>query len=561
MNSSSANPDEPLHADRQTPNADRQTLNAEDERHDVVIIGGSLSGAATAILLLRDNPGLNLLIVEKSTHFTRRVGEATVEVSAFFLGRILGLTQHLNESHLVKQGMRFWFTNQDVESLDQASELGGRYQVRLPSYQLDRAVFDEEVLRRACAAGARLLRPASVTKVQLTPGGEQIIALRTGEAIKTVRARWVIDASGVAALLARQQGWWRSNTAHPISAAWGRWKGVKDWDGYDLAQKFPQWASAPFGIRGTATNHVVGDGWWSWWIPLKGGDVSVGVVFDQRLVQWPQDGGKLGDRLKNFLLQHPVAREMLADASLIEGDVHWRKDLAYYSTRFAGDGFVLVGDAAAFLDPFYSPGMDWISFTATCAAELVTAQRRGEEISGRIEHHNTVFAGSYHHWFQAVYQDKYEYMGEYDLMRLAFLLDLGLYYLGIVSQPFKMGIKGLHSPPFSEPLARPVFALMRTYNRRFAQIARRRRRLNLLGKTNRAHRFLADGFTLSRSDTRLIFKTIFRWAILELTEGWRSWNAVASGGVVARASGQLSVGEKRSSPVAKGAEVTVRENG
>src|ERR1700730_8747085 len=195
MNSSSANPEESLNADRRTPHA---------ERHDVVIIGGSLSGAATAILLLRDNPGLNLLIVEKSTHFTRRVGEATVEVSAFFLGRILGLTQHLNESHLVKQGMRFWFTNQDVESLDQASELGGRYQVRLPSYQLDRAVFDEEVLRRACAVGARLLRPASVTKVRLSLGGEQTITLRNGEALETVRGRWVVDASGVAALLARQ---------------------------------------------------------------------------------------------------------------------------------------------------------------------------------------------------------------------------------------------------------------------------------------------------------------------------------------------------------------------
>src|ERR1700686_397014 len=244
--------------------------NQEVPLYDVVIVGGSLSGAATATLLLRKNPGLKLLIVEKSTHFTRRVGEATVEVSAFFLGRILGMTQHLNESHLVKQGMRFWFTNDEVASRDQASELGGRYQVRLPAYQLDRAVIDEEVLRRACATGAKLLRPASVTKVQLTPGGEQIVTLRTGQAIKTVRGRWVIDASGVAALLARQQGWWRSNTEHPISAAWGRWKGVKDWDGYDLAQKFPQWASAPFGIRGTATNHVVGDGGWSWWIPRKG---------------------------------------------------------------------------------------------------------------------------------------------------------------------------------------------------------------------------------------------------------------------------------------------------
>ena len=133
--------------------------------------------------------------------------------------------------------------------------------------------------------------------------------------------------------------------------------------------------------------------------------------------------------------------------------MHWRKDLAYFSTRFAGDGFVLVGDAAGFMDPFYSPGMDWISFTATSATELITAQRHGEPLAGLIEHHNSTFSKSYHRWFQAVYQDKYEYMGEYDLMRLAFLLDLGLYYLGIVSQPFKMGIKGLQAPPFSEPLS------------------------------------------------------------------------------------------------------------
>jgi 2-polyprenyl-6-methoxyphenol hydroxylase-like FAD-dependent oxidoreductase len=168
--------------------------NQDRPLYDVVVIGGSLSGAATATLLLRKNPGLNLLIVEKSTHFTRRVGEATVEISAFFLGRILGMTQHLNDSHLVKQGMRFWFANNEVTALNQASELGGRYQVRLPSYQLDRAVFDEEVLRRACEAGAKLFRPASVTRVILSPGGEQTITLRTGEKSETVRARWVVDA-------------------------------------------------------------------------------------------------------------------------------------------------------------------------------------------------------------------------------------------------------------------------------------------------------------------------------------------------------------------------------
>ena len=142
-----------------------------ESAYDVVVIGGSLSGAATATLLLRQNPGLRLLLVEKSAHFSRRVGEATVEVSAYFLGRVLGLTQYLNETQIVKQGLRFWFANEEVTNLGEASELGGRYQVRLPSYQLDRATLDEEVLRRACLAGAELARPANVTDVRLFVGG------------------------------------------------------------------------------------------------------------------------------------------------------------------------------------------------------------------------------------------------------------------------------------------------------------------------------------------------------------------------------------------------------
>jgi monoamine oxidase len=55
--------------------------------YDVVIMGGALSGGATATLLLRQNPGIRVLILEKSTKLSRRVGEATVEVSAYFMGR------------------------------------------------------------------------------------------------------------------------------------------------------------------------------------------------------------------------------------------------------------------------------------------------------------------------------------------------------------------------------------------------------------------------------------------------------------------------------------------
>src|SRR5213082_3221670 len=134
--------------------------------YDVVIMGGALSGAATATLLLRQNPGIRVLILEKSTKLSRRVGEATVEISGYFMGRVLGLTQYLNEAHLVKQGMRFWFSNEQAKSLDQCSEIGGRYLSRVPAFQVDRSTLDEEVLRRAQAAGAELWRPASVKKVR-----------------------------------------------------------------------------------------------------------------------------------------------------------------------------------------------------------------------------------------------------------------------------------------------------------------------------------------------------------------------------------------------------------
>ena len=497
--------------------------------YDVVIVGGALAGAATAILLLRGQPKLRVLIVEKSAAFTRRVGEATVEVSGYFLSRVLGLTQHLNEAHLVKQGMRFWFFNERTVSLADCSEIGGRYLARVPAYQVDRAVLDEEVLKRACACGAELWRPASVGKVSLNAGGYQTVEVKRREQIESVRGRWVVDASGVAAMLARQESWWRPNTAHPTTAVWARWTGVTDWDGLELSGKFPDWAKTCHGIRATATNHFTGDGWWAWCIPLKGGDVSVGVVFDQRRVQWPEDG-PLGERLKRFLTQHPVAEEILRHARWRDGDVHWRKNLPYSSTTFAGDGFVLVGDAAGFLDPLYSPGMDWVSFTASSAAKLILSQQGGGELAPALAQHNRAFARSYQRWFAALYLDKYEYLGEYDLMRLAFLLDLGLYYLGVASQPYKYGDAALADPVFASPVSTPFFHLMRTYNRRFARIARRRRERGRLGRRNAGRRFMFKGYTFSRVSVLPVFAALAGWLRLELSEGWQSWARRPVGG-------------------------------
>jgi len=512
--------------------------------YDVIIAGGALAGAATAILLLREQPTLRILIIEKSTAFGRRVGEATVEVSGYFLCRVLRLTQYLNESHLVKQGMRFWFTNDRTQKLDDCSEIGGKYLSRVAAFQVDRSALDEEVLRRAAELGAEVWRPASVGKISLKSRGVQTVEVKVSQVnsehptsnirqpttnggqakaeSKTISARWVVDASGVAAVLARQEGWLKPNTEHPTTAVWARWTGVKDWDGAELAKKFPKWSQDCFGIRATATNHLVGPGWWAWIIPLKGGDVSVGVVFDQRLMTWPE-GGSLGQRLKDFLVKHPVGREIMCDAQIRENDVHWRKNLPYYSTTFAGDGFAIVGDAGAFIDPFYSPGMDWVSFSSWSSAQLILAQQRGEDIAPLVAKHNTTFARSYDRWFRAIYKDKYEYMGDFELMRIAFQMDLGLYYMGVASQPFKLGTKALSDPVFSTTPSVPFYHFMSFYNRRLASIGRARRRRGAWGRANDCRRLLVNGFTFSPKTAGPIMRAMSRWLWLEATEGWRSW--------------------------------------
>ena len=499
-----------------------QSITAGD--YDVAVIGGALSGAATAILLKREDPSLRVVVIEKNTAFKRRVGEATVEVSGYFLGRILGLTQYLTQTQLAKNGLRFWFANEKTSSLGECSEIGGKYLSTVPSFLIDRSVVDEEVLRRAGHLGVDVLRPVTVTSVELVAGGNQKIHLREGVEKKTIEARWVVDASGIKAMLARANGWLRPNEGHPTLSAWSRWRGCGDWDAASLVEQHAGLRESYVGIRGTATNHIAGDGWWAWWIALKGGDTSIGVVMDSRKADWSEENAPVGEKLRAFLAKHPAAGEMMKGAEFVGGDVHFRRNLPYCSSVQSGDGFVLTGDASAFLDPLYSPGMDWIAFTATGAARLIMAWRNGDDIEPQVAQHNERFATSYRRMFGALYEDKYDYIGDYDLMRLAFRLDIALYYLFIVRPIFRNPAEGLADPPYASSAAGPFFALMQAYNRRFAAMARARRHRGMFGCHNNGCRDLFPGFNFRVPYLmKIIAGALAGWAWLEMREGWRSW--------------------------------------
>lgn len=484
--------------------------------YDAVIVGGAFAGAATALVLKRKNPAARVLIVEKSDKFDRKVGESTTELSSCYMTRILGLTNYLGHNHLAKQGLRMWWVKAADQQFDACVEAGAKYQTRLPTFQVDRSTLDQHMLEQAVAAGCDLQRPAKVNRFTVTEGDAQSIVLADSRGEQTVTSRWIIDASGRAALLPRKLGYFQPNTEHPINAVWARFTGVKDWDSYDWRERFPAYANACRTSRSWATNHLMGNGWWCWIIPLRGGDVSAGLVYDSRLFALPE-GARLSNRLHEHLLAHPVGREIFGGATVVEGDVHAFSNLPYSATQVCGNGWAVVGDAAGFIDPLYSPGLDFCSYTSYYVADLVARSIAGEDVSDGINYYNHQYPITYSLWFETLYKDKYTYMGDAELMTAALLLDVGSYFVGLVVPVYKDPEKEFLHLPFEGLSGRVVGAIMKFYNRRLVALAKNRVLAGTFGAANVGWRELYDGFVPDARVGKLIRKGLLRWWKAELT--------------------------------------------
>ena len=484
--------------------------------YDVVIIGGAFSGAATALMLKRKYPDARVLLVEKAAAFDRKVGESTTELSSCYMTRILGLTNYLGHHHLAKQGLRMWFANRPDQPFDDCVELGARYQARLPTFQVDRSTLDSHLLELAVGAGCDLRRPAKVTELELHRSEGQSITLTSERGEETIRAKWVVDASGRAAFLSRKLGHFAANTEHPINAVWARFTGVKDWDSYEWREKFPDYANACRTSRSWATNHLMGYGWWCWIIPLRGGDVSAGLVYDSRIFKLAE-GVNLGERLRAHLLSHPVGAEIFSGAQIIEHDVHAFSALPYSSKTVCGEGWAIVGDAAGFIDPLYSPGLDFCSYTSYYVADLLAQNLRGEDVAESLSYYNEQFPITYRLWFETLYKDKYFYMGDAELMAAALLLDVGTYFIGLVIPVYRDPEKEFLHLPFEGRAGQLFAGMMKFYNRRLVTLAKRRMATGYYGRRNAGWRELYDGFVPDIRVRKLIQKGLLHWWKAELT--------------------------------------------
>ncbi len=483
-------------------------------RFDVVILGGAFSGASAAILLRRDRPDLSVLIVERQTAFDEKVGEATIEMSGMFLTRRLAQWQHLEREHLPKEGLRYWFQNEKVHGHAEASEAGGYLRSTVPSFQLRRDALDEHLLATAVEEGAELLRPARVQDVELGRFDHTVTVERDGET-ERISCRWVLDATGRATLLGKKLGLIERNKDHPTAAVWCRWQDVRHID--DLAARGPLSLSrGNIGSRRLATNHYMGFGYWVWFIPLGNSETSVGIVFDTRLVEVDRGSG-MAAAYQAFLQRIPMAAELLQGARMRSEDLRTYSNLAYSTRQYMGDGWALLGDAAAFLDPYYSPGLDHASFSVEATVEIVKAETAGtpaDTVTDRIREHNEIFLRSYRRFFESIYRDKYYYMGEHDLVAAAFLVETAQYYIFVVIPAYRVLGKFYGMPVLGPKPAFFSYHLMRIYNRRFKKIALARREMGEAGRRNNG-RSVKAFFSLSFAPFRMVARGLWIWMSAE----------------------------------------------
>jgi flavin-dependent dehydrogenase len=361
-------------------------VTTDPDRFDVVILGGGLAGLTLARQLRLEVPEARVCVVERQKRplpaAAHKVGESSVELSSHYFGVVLGLGEYLRREHFVKNGLRFFPGGGHTHTLEARTEIGPPQLPKVPSFQLDRGRLENDLRAMDEADGVVLLEGFTVKDVELGAEGADHavhVEMLGGEGARTLRARYVADASGRRAILRNKLGLTRPS-GHAANASWWRVKGRVDVK--DLVPESAQsWhARDPEHIRWYSTVHFMGTGYWFWYIPLAAGTggeahTSLGIVVHDEV--HPFETIRTLERSLEWLKKHePLCYQHVKD--LPAEDFLCLRHFSHGSAQcYSKDRWSLVGEAGVFADPFYSPGSDFIAIANSFTTQIVKAMMRG----------------------------------------------------------------------------------------------------------------------------------------------------------------------------------------
>lgn len=401
--------------------------------YDVIILGGGLAGLTLALQLKQRDAAVKILVLEKKQHpvdeAAHKVGESSVEIGAGYFTRFLGLLPHFQERQLPKLGLRYFFDDGKRDDLTKRTELGGNVFFPAPSFQIDRGRFEnylgEEVLRR----GVDFRSATSVKQVDIGEGqAPHTITFQSADGQpQTATCRWVVDGAGRAAILKRKFGLLKKH-GHQASSVWWRYNTfvkVDDWS------NDPAWAKQNdnLGKRWLSTTHFMGRGYWVWFIPLGSGSHSVGIVTDETI--HPFANMSTYEKAMEWLRKHePQAARHCEGREAQLQDFLGYKDFSY-SCKQVYDGdrrWALIGEAGAFLDPFYSPGSDYIGMGNTFVTELVMKDRAGEPTGTIASYYDKIYFTFFENHL-SLYEGQMHLWGDAKVMSLKIIWDFAYYWV------------------------------------------------------------------------------------------------------------------------------------